>query len=155
MKNSYYCIILYVILLASIITALLISSEWYLYSALAGIFVIIAILDVKYSGWILALLFIGEICTISAGYALFWLILPAQCAVIGIFMEKMHLFSGRQDLKYFIIFSGLIVLLLVCIDQMNHMSLPIVVTVGGICLFILYALISEFRLKKQYAGDNQ
>jgi|GEM_PF-7040908 len=154
MKNSYYCIILYVILLAGIITALFISGEWYLYSALAGIFAIIAFLDEKYSGWILALLFIGEICTISVGYALFWLIIPVQCAILGIFMDKMHLFSDRQDLKYYLISSGLIVLLLVCIDQMNHMALPIAVTAGGICLFILYALISEFRLRKQYAGDN-
>lgn len=155
MKVLSFEVLFYIMFILSMVTTVLMAKEWYIYITLLVIFLIITVISASYTGWTLALFFTGEISSIAAGYVLFWLFIPLQCATIGFFMEKVHILSGRQDLKFLIILFGLVILITAVINMINHTGIPVTLTIVCVGVFMLYAMISEFRLRKQYAGETE
>jgi len=139
--------------LVSMITAFWLDQENYLIAGLLVASVVIAIRAGQNPEWTIPLLFIGEICSIAAGYVLFWLFIPIQCATIGFILGKMDLLIGHVEVSCLLILFGVIGLVTFGVDQINHMIIPVTLLITGCGFFLIYAIIHEFRLRKQYTGD--
>lgn len=136
-----------------LITSVL-AQEKYLIAGLLGAAILINIGSSKTLEWTVALLFIGEICSIAAAYVLIWLFIPIQCAIIGLFLSHLQMLEGALEIRFLLLLFLFIPLITYGIEQINHMMTPVILLISGIGLFLLYAHISEYRLRKEYSGDS-
>jgi hypothetical protein len=138
-------------------TGMFLAIFWSPVSYLSPIFIFLFIYIWKYSRsrheYIPGLLICGEISYVTAWYASPWIACIIQLAVAGLFLLMLRTTDTRSEKISFIILSGVVVLITFLTDKTNHTFLPVVILILSSGLFILYTISSEYRIKKEYAGD--
>ena len=134
---------------------LMISSPvWYLSPILTGGYLFLWYTSRGTKEFIPALFIGGEISCAAAWYTSPWLAWVIQIPVIGLFLLRLNIQDTRMERIAFITLCNVLALITLLTDMVNHTGIPIVIILGASLLILLFILVSEFRLRREYAGER-
>jgi hypothetical protein len=130
------------------------SPVWYTNLPLVGLFLYLWYISKERHEFIPVMLICGELSCAAAWYGSLWVTWIIQSAVIGLFLFKLNIQNTRPELTSFLIITGIFLVVTILTDQVNHTIIPVILVVFASLLGILYSIISEFRLRKEYIGEK-
>lgn len=139
--------------IAIMLLSMVLSPVWYLNPPLIGIFLYIWHAAKTRTELIPVLLICGEISCITAWYASPWFAWIIQFSVIGLFLFRLNFSDSRLERISFITLYGALALITFLTDQINHTVILVILMFFTSVVVILFVLVSEFRLRREYKGE--
>lgn len=140
----------------SILTgAMIVDPAWYWYPVIGSLFLICWHISPNR----LVFRFLQLMCGLVGSIAV-WALSPipgvlSVCLVYVIFLLQNTVIESAEDGYWFLLFAVLSVSIAILIDLSPHTLIPaLLVLVGAGCL-LLYIRIAEYRLVREFRGDNQ
>lgn len=130
------------------------SPIWYVYPLIMCIFLCIWFFYTHKSEKGIVLLLWGEFSCAAAWYASPFLAWVIQIPVIGLFLLNLDIPHTKQEQLYSIILFGLLGVITVLSDQINHTMIPVILILVVSVVVILGMMITEFRFKKEFRVEK-
>jgi|GEM_PF-4874150 len=130
------------------------SPIWYVHPLIMGTFLCIWFYYTRKSEKGIVLLLCGEFSCVAAWFVSPFLAWVIQIPVIGLFLLILDIPHNKKEKLYSIILFGVLGVITVLSDQINHTVIPVILILIASVLVILGIVVTEFRFKKQFRVEK-